>query len=211
MERYKDAVTDFSQVLASNPNPQEAEQAFAHRGETYRRLERYQDSIDDLSQSINRNSEDTWTIGLRGTAYRQFGYIRNALEDYNRVLELEPENDWWYYSRSLAYHLLGEFDLAQADLEMAIQIANAPTYRMRVRVQLNLALYYLVAKKVGRALTSYRAFLPKASLLLLRGTNRELKELFIVIPVDTIVSPDSLAAKKLSETLSFYGIELGLF
>lgn len=210
-ERYQEAVTDFSQVLSSNPNPQEAEQAFAHRGETYRRLERYQDSIDDLSQSIDQNLEDVWTLGLRGTAHRQFGSICSALEDYNQVLELEAENDWWYYSRALAHHLLGEFDLMQSDLEKAIQIANAPTCRMRVRVQLNLALYYLAAKDVGKALTRYREFLPKASWLLHRGTNRELKELFVVIPIDTIISPDSLAAKKLSETLSFYKIELGLF
>lgn len=210
MERYQEAVMDFSRVLESNPNPQEAEEAFAHRGETYRRLERYQDSIDDLSQSIDRNPEDVWTIGLRGTAYRQFGYVRKALKDCNRVLELEPENDWWYYSRALAHHLLGEFDLAQADMEMAIQIAKAPTFRMHVRVQLNLALYYLVVKELEEALSIYRKFLPKASFLLRRGVIRELRELFVVIPLDIMDSPDSVTAKKLRETLILYEIELDL-
>ena len=63
MERYDDALADFTNAIALNPK---YAWAIAHRGVTYREMERYDEALADLTNAIALNPKYAWAIAHRG-------------------------------------------------------------------------------------------------------------------------------------------------
>ena len=62
----------------------------AVRGETYRKMGRYDQALAHLNRAIELNPEDASAIGSRGRTYWAMDRYVEALADLNRASELDP-------------------------------------------------------------------------------------------------------------------------
>ena len=73
MERYEEALADFSRVIELSP--EDAASAFADRGETFRLMERYEEALADFSRAIELDPEYAWPIASRGQTLHNMGAV----------------------------------------------------------------------------------------------------------------------------------------
>lgn len=66
----------------------------ALRGETYRRLGRYQEALADLNRAIDLDGKLAWAVAMRGETYRQMGNYEAALADFTWVSTLDSQDRW---------------------------------------------------------------------------------------------------------------------
>jgi tetratricopeptide (TPR) repeat protein len=96
--------------------------ALAHRGETYRLMERYEEALADLNQAIELSPDDIWAIASRGLTHQQMGRYEEALVDFTRAIELNPDYTFAIASRGLTYQQMERYEEALADLNRAIEL-----------------------------------------------------------------------------------------
>ena len=111
------AISDFKQALAINPNYAEAYNnrgvAHFHKGELDR-------AIKDYCQALRINPNYAKAYNNRGVVYCRKGIPGPAIRDYNRALKLNPNWAEAYYNRGLAYYDKGEFDKAIRDYDKTL-------------------------------------------------------------------------------------------
>ncbi|MBD1995250.1 tetratricopeptide repeat protein [Leptolyngbya sp. FACHB-541] len=134
---YKDyAIVDFSEAIDSDSSyiP-----AIAHRGITYRELEQYEKSLEDLDRAIELNPQGAWAIAHRGITYRELEQYEKSLEDLDRAIELDPQDAWAIAHRGITYRELEQYEKSLEDLDRAIELDpqdawavenRADTYRL---------------------------------------------------------------------------------
>ena len=80
--------------------------ALSNRGETYRMMNRYEESLADLNKSLEIESDNAWTLGSRGSTYRMMNRYEDSLADLTKALEIEPNNAFALES----YEKIGEYE-----------------------------------------------------------------------------------------------------
>jgi tetratricopeptide (TPR) repeat protein len=101
-------------------------------------LERYQDSIDDLTRAMDIEPRRSDAYVLRSSAWRHMGQLSLATDDISRALSLEPERTDALLERGILRQLQNDFEGARTDWERAISIA--PNTATADLAQQNLAL-----------------------------------------------------------------------
>ncbi len=101
-------------------------------------LERYQDSIDDLTQALDIDPRRPDAYVLRGSAWRHMNQIDLAADDVNRALILDPDRADALLERGILRQTQDNEDGARADWERAIELA--PDSATADLAQQNLAL-----------------------------------------------------------------------
>ena len=79
------ALADLNQAIELDPADASA---IARRGETYRRMERYDEALADLNRAIELEPDNAWAIQRRYYAYRRIGRYGKALADFKRYVQL---------------------------------------------------------------------------------------------------------------------------
>jgi tetratricopeptide (TPR) repeat protein len=119
-------------------------QAIAHRGYTYRLMERYQEALQDFDRAIELNPKYTWAITNRGETYGLMERYQEALQDFDRAIKLKPKYYWAIANRGYIYRLMERYQEALQDFDHAIEynpkytwaITNrGETYRLMERYQ----------------------------------------------------------------------------
>ena len=134
---YKDyAIVEFSRTIDSDSSyiP-----AIAHRGITYRELERYEEALKDFDRAIELDPQSAWAIAHRGITYRELERYEEALKDFDRAIELDPQSAWAIAHRGITYRELERYEEALKDFDRAIELdpqnawiveGRADTYRL---------------------------------------------------------------------------------
>lgn len=93
-------IETLTQTLSQHP--QDAE-AYYQRGESYLKLEKYEEAIQDYTKVIELAPQDARGYRARGLAYAEFAYADKAIADYQHALELDPNNavTYQYWGRVL--------------------------------------------------------------------------------------------------------------
>ena len=131
------------------------------RGETYRRIERYDDALSDFDRAIELEPQDAFTLASRGETYRRIERYDDALRDLNRAIELNSEADWAFYSVALVYRALDQKADMSTNINKAIHLAEQ-SYEANPQdwsSAVSLALYSLVAGETGSAKQLYEKVL----------------------------------------------------
>jgi Tfp pilus assembly protein PilF len=101
------ALDHFEQAIALGLSNRP--EVYVHRGNTYVRLNRYDDALNDFDHAQSLDPNFPWIYFYRPRAYEAVGNITDAIADYDRFLELNPTDDpnaQW--ARAERARLLGE-------------------------------------------------------------------------------------------------------
>ncbi|MEA5553067.1 tetratricopeptide repeat protein [Anabaena cylindrica UHCC 0172] len=82
----------------------------------------YQGAIENYSQAILLNSEDSTSYLSRGVARSLIKDYQNAIEDFNQAIRLSPQYAQAYAERGIARAAIGENQTALEDCHRAIQL-----------------------------------------------------------------------------------------
>ena len=122
-EEYSEAVNNFSNALAANPNHSFS---WSFRGYSFSDMGLFGKAISDLKIALSLIPNDTGTHSRLNGAYLERGYLhlkagRNleAVDDFTNAAESRDFIVEAYEGRAAAYTNLGRFDEATADIAKA--------------------------------------------------------------------------------------------
>ncbi|MCX6258701.1 MAG: tetratricopeptide repeat protein [Bacteroidia bacterium] len=96
-----------------------------NRGLTYMKLEKYDESITDFTNLINRivPKEAKWYYS-RGNAYKKKNQFDNAIADYNMAIQLNPYYSEAYLNMGNLYYNIGDLDKALFYYDLSLKYSN---------------------------------------------------------------------------------------
>lgn len=146
--RLDEAIAEFKQSLASNPNNAEA---YINLGVVYRRKGRLDEAISKYKKAlaINPNLAEAYTN--LGIAYGQKGLFDEAIAEFKQSLVLKPNYAKGHFNLGTAYSKKGMFDEAIAEYKKALTIN--PYY---VKGYYKLGLDLESKGKLKEAISAYR-------------------------------------------------------
>lgn len=109
----------YSEVIKDNSLNREA---YAGRGIALLTHGRYDESIADLTKSLDLGSSDHLCYYNRGLAFQHKDEYKKAIEDYTKCLEIKKDFFWAIVNRGAAYHQNEQNDKALCDLLEAKKI-----------------------------------------------------------------------------------------
>jgi len=139
LKQYDRALKLFDQALKV-PQTNKSRQAYIYfqRGETYSRLRKLPEALQDYSQAIKINSALTDAYFMRGLTYRVLNKPREAIADFTTVIShsSRPQPDAAqasfasslsnaYEQRSQLYRKIGNKELAERDKEAQLKFEKS--------------------------------------------------------------------------------------
>jgi tetratricopeptide (TPR) repeat protein len=118
-EDFRTAAAIFTGCILRRPDDANA---YRCRSNAYFGLERYQESLADLSRAIELGPARLNDWVNRGELYRLLGKPEKAVEEASRALEFDPRCLDAWNNRGIAYADLGQHDKALADYGKAIDL-----------------------------------------------------------------------------------------
>ena len=118
--RLSDALADANTAIRLAPNYSFVYRA---RGNVYNDMGQYENAISDYNQAIQISPEDGGLFIDRGKILGRMNRPQDAILDFSHALELDSKK--WaaaFRERGLAYKLVGQYDKAQADLSVFVQL-----------------------------------------------------------------------------------------
>ncbi|RIB24838.1 kinase-like domain-containing protein, partial [Gigaspora rosea] len=93
-----------------------------NRGETYRKINRYEESLANLNKSLEIEPNNANALRNRGKTYRNMNRYEESLADLNKSLEIEPNNADALRSRGEIYRIMNGYDELLADFNKLLEI-----------------------------------------------------------------------------------------
>ena len=115
------SLTLYNRYIDLNPEDPHPS-AYLNRGNTYCKLERYEEALADYSEAIRLNPEGPSAYVNRGNTYDDLERYEEALADYSEAIRLNPEDPSAYYNRGITYDDLECYEEALADYSEAIRL-----------------------------------------------------------------------------------------
>ncbi|MCC5635169.1 tetratricopeptide repeat protein [Nostoc sp. CHAB 5844] len=107
--------------------PGNNEQFLHQEGVSEYERDNYQESVDNLTQSIKINPQNSFAYNHRGDAFYRLGDYQKAQADSSQAIALNPQDANAYYDRGFAWFGLGKYKEAIADYTQAIKL-NSPNH-----------------------------------------------------------------------------------
>ena len=126
-DNYPQAINNLNRAIQlSEENPSTRASAYYLRGKAYTGQGSYEQSLVDLNEAIDLDSNCAPMYVARGATYNLLGNFDLALENFNQALELDPTYFPAYDGRSVSYSYLGYDDLSEQDRDyLTEQTANS--------------------------------------------------------------------------------------
>jgi len=134
------AIEQFN--LANKIEPENG-QIYYNRAEAFLFLNRTEEALRDLDQSVLLNNKFAEAYDTRGKAKLRLGDFDAAIKDFSKAIELKPELESAWFNMATALLFKGEIQNALNDLNKAIQLNPqfAAALNNRGQVMLNLGKY----------------------------------------------------------------------
>jgi Flp pilus assembly protein TadD len=127
---YDKAIAEYSRCISLKADYAEA---YASRGNAYRKKGDVSRAIEDYSRAIRLKSTFAEVYNYRGFLYAQGGDYRRAIEDYTQAIRYKGDYADAYFNRAHAHGELGNWDLSIADYTQVIKLEprNWAAYNQR--------------------------------------------------------------------------------
>jgi tetratricopeptide (TPR) repeat protein len=114
MERYEEAIADFSKALELSPA---YSAAYYNRGTCHGRAGRYDEAIADFSKALDLDPKDADAYYNRGISYEKKGDHDQAVADFTKTLEVMPGHAGAYLNRAAVYLAKEDYEKAWDDVQ----------------------------------------------------------------------------------------------
>jgi putative GTP pyrophosphokinase len=118
--QFNEAIYFYSQILEMNPDCTVRALVYNHRGMANFARSRYEEAIEDFSQSLALDSKSYKSAYYRGLVRAVLQQYSKAVDDYTISIEINPYQHFCFYRRGQAYYHLGDYPQALADCEAAL-------------------------------------------------------------------------------------------
>ncbi|WP_413198737.1 tetratricopeptide repeat protein [Nostoc piscinale] len=108
--------------------PVNSEQLFYQEGVSEYEQGNYQESVDNLTQTLEINPQNSLAYNHRGDAFSRLGDYEKAQADSSQAIALNPQDANAYYDRGFALFGLGKYKDAIADYTKAIKLNSQNPY-----------------------------------------------------------------------------------
>jgi tetratricopeptide (TPR) repeat protein len=130
LNAYKTAVKYFTLALKNKSGLELQYQITAYRlrGECYKQLRKFKNSIRDFNRAIKIAANHVGKGQLaqlyasRGTVYLAWRKKKKAVKELTKALNISPKNAYIYYLRAGAYRSMRDYPRALEDLNKALQL-----------------------------------------------------------------------------------------
>ena len=146
-KRYEEALASFDKATELAP---QAPGPFQNRGEIYRQQEEFAKAIGEFNEVLKLQPGVLLTLLHRADAYTANGQLEEALADIEMVLEKQPQ---LLDAHRLRVGILTKMDRLDEAIEEIEQACEAMPKQLELKMQL--AMYYLAAKKPRKAISAY--------------------------------------------------------
>ncbi|MFM2064253.1 MAG: hypothetical protein RLZZ507_3924 [Cyanobacteriota bacterium] len=119
LNRYNEAIADYSQAITLNP---QYAVAYDSRGVVYGQQGNLDQAIQDFNAAINISPQFTEAYINRGAAYGQQGKINLAIVNFNQAISISPQFAEAYVNRGNIYYKQEKFKEAIQDFNQALMI-----------------------------------------------------------------------------------------
>jgi tetratricopeptide (TPR) repeat protein len=118
---YKGAIAILDRLLTQDPKNVNA---LVMRGDAKDDLGDHNGALDDYNAAIEINPDYEYAYATRCGTHLELSHTRAAVNDCTKALSLKPKDDMALRERSAAYYFLGDYQLAAADAQAAMDVDN---------------------------------------------------------------------------------------
>ncbi len=117
------ALKDYTEALSKPKITQKSKsEALSNRGAAFGMAGRYEESIRDISESVQLDSTNKNAYANRSIAYLNTGQYEKALNDYQRYLKYDPNNANFWYESGMVQRVMKRHGDAVKSLDRALQL-----------------------------------------------------------------------------------------
>lgn len=117
------AVKDYTEALTKpKMKPESKSEALSNRGAAFGMSGMYEQSIRDITESINLDPKNKNAYANRSIAYMNTGQYDKALADYQEYLKYDPNNFNFWYESGMVQRVMKRNEDAVKSLDRAIQL-----------------------------------------------------------------------------------------
>jgi tetratricopeptide (TPR) repeat protein len=124
LQRFEDAVADFSKSLEISARPDFKYSAYLFRGVIHDRMGAFEIAVKDFSSAIELMPKNIQAYDARGDSYCFLRRYSLAFSDYNQAIALAPDNPRGYMSRGICYLNQGKRKLALSDARKCQELSK---------------------------------------------------------------------------------------
>lgn len=123
IEKYDDAIADFTDAIAINPN---CSSYYINRAYSYiKGFNLYRLAIEDYSEALNLNPDNGMIYMNRGSAYADgLNDYEKAINDFKKALEINPNDADSHLGLGLTYIKMGRKEDAQLSWKRAYDLGS---------------------------------------------------------------------------------------
>jgi len=118
LERWREAISDFSHAISLSPHPS----SFEQRGMAYYQIGDRDSAFKDWQQALRMDSHRTFTLTNLAWLAIEEGQFQQAIELCSRAILIEPTCAKAYENRARAYLEMGDRTRGLADLQTSREL-----------------------------------------------------------------------------------------
>jgi putative GTP pyrophosphokinase len=119
---YVMAIDIYTYILSKNPKAEIASLIHKHRGMAYFSESRYEEALEDFSQTVDLDPQNYKAAYYRGVVDSVMMNYGSAVDDFTLALKIHPFHFYSLYRRSQAYFHIEDYPKAMADCESALRL-----------------------------------------------------------------------------------------
>jgi putative GTP pyrophosphokinase len=130
---FDEAIEFYSRILEMKIDDTIRSLIHKHRGMAYFAQSKYQDAIDDFSNSLEWDKKSYKAAYYRGVVHAVLQRYAEATEDFSLSLVINPYQSFCLFRRSQAHYHIGDYPQALADCESSLSLEpdNESANRLR--------------------------------------------------------------------------------
>ena len=120
--RFSEAISQYSKILELNPASRISSVIYKHRGMAYFACSRYNDAIEDFSNTLKLDEKSYKAAYYRGVVRSVLKQYSAAIDDYTLSLSINPYQSFCLFRRGQAYYHIGDLPQALSDCENSLAL-----------------------------------------------------------------------------------------
>lgn len=121
--KYEDGIEMLTLLLTQYRLEEESKViALSWRGEAYRLMGRYDDSLQNFNDALHINASDIWILVSRSSTYRKIRRYQESLHDCDRAIKIDSKDIRAFTSRGETYLRMKRYEEALRDFDYAIKL-----------------------------------------------------------------------------------------